>query len=551
MEIVNPEIQPDGQFLSRILDALGTSASPQDLAPVAATAVAETLGDCCALWLIDRTTGKPRLEGLHHRDAERSDCLRQLVDGWPSSHGDEVSPRALALGQPSTVEPGEGEERYRELFSSTARAALARQCGVASLLLVPLLRGSRRLGLLAVASSDPGFASNGRNKALAGEMARHITTAILQLQQIDMARQATQQLTLTSLRLQTILESIPQGVVVTDTREGRTVFANRSFHQLLGWPENATPCGPFPTPLPAITDPDGRPYPLREIPWIRSLRTGHATPAEEMVVHHPSGRKLTVLCSASPISDEHGSTVGAVALLQDISDRKEFEHQKDEFLAMVAHELRTPLTALKGYVQILLRRMSKEPEPQFGEREVGMLQIVDRQVNRFSRLIFQLLDFSRIQAGRLELTQTRFAMATLARSVVTQQQVAAPDRRLSLQEDGDTTVEGDQDRVEQVLINLISNAIKATKAGGEIALSVRREGEWVVTSVSDNGTGMPKETRAHLFERLYRGPGNSHEGMGLGLYISKGVIDAHGGKIWFESEPGKGSSFHFTLPVSR
>lgn len=549
MDIQNRTSQPNVEFFTQIFDALAASVSPQDFAPAAVKAVVGALGDWCAIWLFDLAAGEPKMVGLHHRDPEKLNSARLLASEWLANQQNELYSQTVDLNQPLALELGE-EQTVGRLLGSEAKIQLVRQSGTTSLMLIPLIRHNRRFGLLGIGSSDHQFAMTADSLATANEMAKHITTALAQLQQISLARQTSQQLTFTSLRLQAILESIPQGIVVTDSTDGHTTFANNSFNRLVGLPDNVRHSDLLDTVLPHITYANGWPYSAEELPWIRSIRTGLPTQPEEIVIHHPGSRELTVLCSASPIHDEQGITIGAVALLQDISERKEFEHQKDEFLAMVAHELRTPLTALKGYTQILLRRMTSETAPQFGEREVGMLQVVERQVNRFSRLIFQLLDFSRIQAGRLELNPTHFSLGELARSVVAQQQVAAPDRYFDITEVGDTAVWADQDRLEQVLINLISNAIKATKAGGEIVLQIRRELEWVQVSITDNGVGMPKDAQVHLFERLYRGPGNSHEGMGLGLFISKGVIDAHEGKIWFESEYGKGSSFFFTIPSS-
>ncbi|MGI5837688.1 MAG: ATP-binding protein, partial [Chloroflexota bacterium] len=539
----------NSDFFAQIFDALATSASPQELVQVAARVVAEALGDWCALWLYDRVGTGPGLAGIHHCDSGKLIPTRIMVGEWFSSQQSNAIQQVAYQDQPAVFTLGE-ENAIDVLLGSEAQAQLAKQSGTASLILIPLIRYNRRFGILGIGSSDPLFATSADNLEIANEMGRHITTAIAHLQKIALVRQTSQQLTFTSLRLQAILESIPQGVIVTDSRNGRPSFTNSSFNRILGLPENTRHGDITNAALSQITYANGWPYSPDELPWTRSMRTGLPTQPEEITIHHADNRKLTVLCSASPIRDERGSIIGAVALLQDISERKEFEHQKDEFLAMVAHELRTPLTALKGYIQILLRRMTKETAPQFGEREMGMLQVLDRQVNRFSRLVFQLLDFSRIQAGKLELNPSNFSLSNLARTVVAQQQVAAPDRLIRLVEDGDTTVWADQDRVEQVLTNLLSNAIKATKSGSEIIIQLRREQEWVKTSIIDNGVGISEEAKERLFERMYRGPGNSHEGMGLGLFISKGVIDAHEGKIWFESTLGKGSTFHFTLPSS-
>jgi len=249
------------------------------------------------------------------------------------------------------------------------------------------------------------------------------------------------------------------------------------------------------------------------------------------------------------IFDEGGKAVGAVALLHDISARKELELQKDEFLAMVANELKTPLTAIKGYVQLMMRQAQKDPNATIGEREVGMLQVTDRQVTRLRQLVFDMLDCSSIQLGRLVLQLSVFDLGRLARDVVDQMQIANPDRLFHMRVSGDTVGEADALRMEQVLTNLIGNAVKATEAGGRIVVSIQRDGSSVLASVRDDGMGISMDLQKRVFERLFRGPAHLYEGMGLGLYISRGIMDAHGGCIWLESKVGEGSTFFVSLPA--
>ncbi|HEX2986926.1 MAG TPA: PAS domain-containing sensor histidine kinase, partial [Chloroflexota bacterium] len=379
-------------------------------------------------------------------------------------------------------------------------------------------------------------------------MARAIVLAIASLRRTETARRAAQQLTLSGLRFQAILEALPQGVLVVDSPDGRVATANRSFQRLTGrYIAPGSPADSYCGMLSAARRvgsgiPD-------EIPWIRCAATGEASDSEEMVVSRPDGQIMTVLCSTSPILDEAGKVVGAVALLQDISARKELELQKDEFLAMVAHELKTPLTSVKGYVQLLVRQAQKTPNATFGEKEIGMLQIADRQVTRLGQLVFDLLDCSSIQLGRLVLRLTSFDLGLLAGEVVAQMQAASPERNIAFLNCGETVVRADPQRMEQVLINLIANAVKATEHGGRIDVTVRRDGHRVVVSVRDDGMGIAMDLQQRVFERLFRGPAHKYEGMGLGLYICKGIMDAHGGSIWLESEEGKGSTFYFAIPV--
>jgi PAS domain S-box-containing protein len=231
-----------------------------------------------------------------------------------------------------------------------------------------------------------------------------------------------------------------------------------------------------------------------------------------------------------------------VSVLRDISARRALERLQREFIIMVTHELRTPLTALQGYAQLLQRR------PQAAERAADAIVT---QVRHLNRMIGDLLDVSRAAAGQLELRRTTVDLTALARATVEQLQttsaahslwLTAPDRPL--------LGTWDRDRIAQVLQNLIGNAIKYAPNGGEVRVEVEDLGDAAQVSVSDQGIGIAPDELPHLFDRFYRASSTTTgaQGLGLGLYISHSLVVAHGGRIWVESEVGRGSTFRFTLP---
>lgn len=239
----------------------------------------------------------------------------------------------------------------------------------------------------------------------------------------------------------------------------------------------------------------------------------------------------------------------------DLAARKELERQKDEFLSMISHELRTPLASIKGSAQILRRIAETRTVQNPAKTEMNMLQIMDQQINRMIRLVSDLMQFSSVKMGRLELVKTRFDLAALAASVLSRARSTAPNQDLRIKASGDTTVEADYELLEQVFYSLITNGIKATKAVLSAAkpvveVNVRISEASVVASVYDQGVGIEKNIHDLIFQQHYRGPERTHEGMGLGLYITRGIIEAHGGRIWLESEPGKGTTFYFSLPAA-
>jgi PAS domain S-box-containing protein len=223
---------------------------------------------------------------------------------------------------------------------------------------------------------------------------------------------------------------------------------------------------------------------------------------------------------------------------------------KDEFLSIASHELRTPVTSIKGYTQ-LAKTLIMENDLATSEE---YLDVALDQIDRMSRLILELLDVSRIETGRLEIRREPIAWSTFVRDIVHRHHTAVSDRRFHVDvPDEEDRVSGDRDRLQQVLGNLLENAVKYSPDGSEIDVTVRSEGDRIVTSVCDRGMGIPNDELALVFERFHRGrqvSSTNYGGLGLGLYITKQIVERHGGSIWVESREGVGTTFHFALPVS-
>jgi signal transduction histidine kinase len=231
-----------------------------------------------------------------------------------------------------------------------------------------------------------------------------------------------------------------------------------------------------------------------------------------------------------------------------LESQQEALQVKDQFLSIVSHELRTPLTTIKGYAQMLRRKLIDDPE---GAR---FALNIDSQVSRLGRLVDDLLDVTRFTRGQFQLRRGRVDLRPLLEDIVARFQIVAPGHILRLQLD-DGPFEGywDRDRLEQVLSNLVTNAVKYSPRGGEVTVSTRHDEGVLTVSIRDEGIGIKPEDQAHLFERFYRGANEQKDitGLGLGLYVTRRIVEAHGGKIAVESEPEKGSEFSFTLPLVR
>ncbi len=224
---------------------------------------------------------------------------------------------------------------------------------------------------------------------------------------------------------------------------------------------------------------------------------------------------------------------------------------KDEFLSIASHELRTPVTSIKGYTQ-LAKMLIKEGDLNTSEE---YLDIALDQIDRMSRLILELLDVSRIETGRLEIRREPIAWTHFVRDVVHRHHTAVSDRRFHVSvSDDNRIVVGDRDRLEQVLGNLLENAVKYSPDGSDVTVTVEaEERDGFLTAVCDRGIGIPADELGQVFERFHRGrqvSSTNYGGLGLGLYITKQIIERHGGSIWVESKEGHGTTFYFSLPAT-
>jgi signal transduction histidine kinase len=293
-------------------------------------------------------------------------------------------------------------------------------------------------------------------------------------------------------------------------------------------------------------------------------------------VHYtfPDGQQTVWDRTLTPIFDKEQPErilfvlVSAVEMTEQVQARQELEkldHLKDDFLSFATHELRTPLTAILGNAQILeklMRRQTGSLNAQEGQRlsleqELTLLERIRQQVGKMNKLIEELLDATRMRGNVFELEYTeRVDFVALTRRVV--EQFSHIDHQITLKTPEESLVgTADEGRVEQVLKNLMSNALNYSPKDQPVTVSVEGQTthpEEVVIAVHDEGQGIPQEEQAHLFERFYRVPGQGQakvEGLGLGLYIAQQIVVQHGGRLWLQSQPGQGTTFYLSLPLKR
>ena len=293
---------------------------------------------------------------------------------------------------------------------------------------------------------------------------------------------------------------------------------------------------------------DGRPYARDELPLARAL-AGEVIKGEGMIARNQaSQRDVYVRGSASPVLDEAGRIAGAVAVARDVTELTELDRLKGQFIQVAAHELKTPVTIMKGYAQALLRSGATG-----GTAQAKMLKAIDRGADRIERIINDLLDISKMQAGRLELASERIDLAQLVGGVTGRMALTTTKHRIRLAEAQPVFVRGDPDRLEQVVAHLLDNAIRYSPRGGDVDVAVTAHGDEAIVSVRDQGVGIPAGKQARIFQPFYRAHARTpfdYGGMGVGLHISQEIVQRHGGRIRFTSEEGRGSEFQFSLPLA-
>lgn len=235
------------------------------------------------------------------------------------------------------------------------------------------------------------------------------------------------------------------------------------------------------------------------------------------------------------------------ALREEIEFRKEAERKKDEFISIASHELKTPMTSIKGYIQLLERSLDKNDIETVRTR----VRKVQNQVEKLNLLIADLLDISKIESGKLKFNKTSFSFDDLLDHLLETMQQANPQMKITRKGTPAGIIHGDEMRIEQVIINFITNAIKYAPDTEEIEISILKRDESLYFSVKDFGIGMPKEHLAKIFDKFYRIEETSErfQGLGIGLYICREIIERHEGTIGAISAPGEGSEFYFTIPL--
>jgi signal transduction histidine kinase len=413
-----------------------------------------------------------------------------------------------------------------------------------SAITVPLLSGQQVLGVISAASYQPAVFDDDDLLTLE-VIASQVAGAIAHLRHSD---RLDSQLERRVLESEAIFANMADALIVVDSA-GRIVRLNHAARTLLcventsivfGQPLDREQWGQWPLGAQEVAE--------TLAPMIDELRKGRAPQAIEVELGSQSRRFLSF--SGTPLFDFSGMLTGGLLVVRDITGPHELDRLKDDMLLIASHDLRLPVTVIKTEAQ-LLRRDIRRDAPDRDTLDEALVTIVG-QADRLSKLLSLLLDLSLIDAGRLAIDAAQMDLRSMVGRLIAGVQVTSARHVLTLQ--APPVVHGcwDERRLQQVVANLLTNAVKYSPNGGPIAVSIHVGKQAVTVRVRDHGVGLGQAEALHIFERFYRAAGiRQLEGTGLGLYICEAIVTAHGGRIWAESAgPGQGSAFCFSLPRS-
>ena len=461
-------------------------------------------------------------------------------------------------------------------------------------LMVPMRMGERLIGLLGISFDRPEQASSADQRALAGAVGK-LGALVIEWDAVLAERRAHAEAEARRALLQTVIDEMPGAVYLVRGPDARLVLANRAAEDVWGasWREGQTMADFLRATGVRIFTPEGLQLTDHELGTIQSVRTGSAIRHREEIIRRPDGTAQPILFNAVALdprilgwANEDTSTLhtavpepethqtreqqerGALVVLQDVSALKEAERLKDEFIAIAAHELRTPMTAIRGYATMLLRHSQRQEQtrrPGAAASTTGAddiqreaLETIDQATSRLAELTDDLLDVARLQAGRLDLHREPQDLVALVRRVIKRTQITTQRHHIELRDAPETVVvDLDIRRFEQVLGNLLNNAIKYSPDGGPVELTIREVSDGdthpsALLTIADRGIGIPADQQSRLFGRFARAANAQERGItgtGLGLYLCRELVERHEGRIWFESAEGVGTTFFISLPL--
>ncbi len=423
--------------------------------------------------------------------------------------------------------------------------SILRNIGFTSGMTVPLIIDGKGIGTVIFALADSHRHYTQADLAMAEELASRASLAIQNARLYREIQQSRDQLNI-------ILRGVADGIIVYDAHS-HIIFANEAAARLTGSDSIQALMGEPPASIASkyeIIDEERKPFPRTQFTHLRVL-AGEHEPQAIMGYRNlaTSQEERWSLVQSRPIVDERGEVILIITIIHDITERIQAEHRKDEFISMTSHELKTPVTSLKGFTQVLQRRLTKQGD----EQGLQYLSRMNVQLDKLIKLISDLLDISRMQTGHLTFQMEVFNLDSMVRETVENVQIATTTHRFVIKGSTNACIVGDKDRLGQVFINLFNNAVKYSPKADKVIVRLSRDKEHAIVSVQDFGIGVDPLYHQKIFERFYQVTDpeeRTYPGLGIGLHISKQIAEYHHGQIKVQSRKGEGSIFTVILPLS-
>ncbi|CAA9552089.1 MAG: hypothetical protein AVDCRST_MAG19-904 [uncultured Thermomicrobiales bacterium] len=510
--------------------------------------VAEAIGDGCIIRLVTPDGAHFVPAGAYHPDPEALAYLWEILRATTHPVADGLVGQVVRSGEMLLI-PSLPPDEMRARLKPEFRPFLDRY-GIQSVLVGPLCGQNGLLGTIMTWRGAPGRPYLAADRAFLLELADRGALAIDNARLFQEQADSRDRIRRLAAERTAVLGQIADGVVITDP-DGRIVFANDAARRLYGVHELGGGADDDRAAYRLLTV-DGLPYPPDELPLARAVLRGETVVNAEWRIRRPDGTEVVAQGSAAPVVGGDGARLGSVLTARDVTDQRAFERRKDEFFLAAAHDLRSPLTSIKGWVQLLRRKT----DGRAGGREGQAVAAIEAQATAMHRLVNQLLDTSRLQLGQpLALALADVDLLALTAGLVRNTSVLTD--RHDLRVDGAAAVRGhwDKDRIEQIVANLLGNAVKYSPLGGRIDVGIVRVGDEAVLTVRDEGIGIPPAELPRVFDQFYRaanvaGENREIAGLGLGLFSARLLAERHGGRIDVASEEGRGSVFTLVLPLA-
>jgi PAS domain S-box-containing protein len=557
-------------FLAEASATLTSLTDYRDMLQHVARLAVPTLADFCFFDLLHEDGALQRVAWAHGDPAQRAFMNQTSRYAPPSSDWPHPITAALTTGRTVVVDEVT-DDWLRQIAVSPAHLQFLRALDFHAYIVVPVIARDHTIGALSFCLIDHTRQYAAADRELAEELARRAALAIENARLYEAEQRSRIEAEQRLAELTAIVDSIPDAVYV-GTAESIT-RSNQQALEMLGYdsPDDLHhSIGELADQIQVRYASTGKPVPVDDQVFSRALE-GERAVNEVLVRNRKTGEDRVVRSAAAPIRHD-GQIIGAVAINTDITERKQAEVERaqmlareqaaraeaeaavqirDEFLSVAAHELKTPVTSMRGYAQVLLRRLAKG-QPLEPERVQRALDAIDQQSEKLTRFVDQLLDISRISAGRLTLNLQPTDLGRLAADVAADLQQTTQRHRFIVEVDHVGVAQVDPLRLEQVLTNLITNAVKYSPEGGPVMIrAARPSADLVQIVVTDQGIGIPPEHRPYIFDRFYQAHGSGYfGGLGLGLSISQQIVQLHGGRLEAEFPDDGGTRLVISLPVA-